>query len=307
MTACPVCGAKAEVEHKEHADNVTCPRCGRFRISGSANAVLSSRRSESQDPASVLGHHLRKMQEAQSWPLLRSDVCQQLLKSRQLPTPAEQADRMLRYVGEHSVGPGEDVSLTVMEHQFIVGAKTAAGFSFIARGLVDQGLATDGGSSNDADRLVLTFEGWRRFEDLKRGAPIGRSAFMAMQYGEGDLDQLVNDHFRPAVEATGFLLQRLDDEPRAGLIDDRLRVEIRGARFLIADLTHRNNGAYWESGYAEGLGKPVIYTCREDVFSEHSTHFDTNHHLTVVWSPDRHEDASERLKATIRATLPEAS
>ena len=70
---------------------------------------------------------------------------------------------------------------------------------------------------------------------------------------------------------------------------------------LISDLTHHNNGAYWEAGYAEGLGKPVIYTCREDVMKD--THFDTNHHLIVKWTTKGIADAVDRLKATIRATL----
>ena len=96
------------------------------------------------------------------------------------------------------------------------------------------------------------------------------------------LDQLVNDHFRAAVAQTGFELRRLDDEQPAGLIDDRLRVEIQSARFLIADLTHGNRGAYWEAAYAEGLGRPVIYTCQHSKFAE-TSHFDTNHHLTVLW------------------------
>jgi nucleoside 2-deoxyribosyltransferase len=66
----------------------------------------------------------------------------------------------------------------------------------------------------------------------------------------------------------GFKLTRLDDDPKAGIIDDRLRVEIRTSRFLIADLTHENRGAYWEAGFAEGDGKPVIYTCRKGHISE---------------------------------------
>lgn len=99
---------------------------------------------------------------------------------------------------------------------------------------------------------------------------------------------------------------RLDDEPRAGLIDDSLRLAIKRSRFLIADLTHANNGAYWEAGYAEGVGKPVIYTCEENAFANSGTHFDTNHHQTVIWEADRPEDAARRLKATIRLSLPDA-
>jgi nucleoside 2-deoxyribosyltransferase len=127
---------------------------------------------------------------------------------------------------------------------------------------------------------------------------------MAMKFGDPQLDNIYQNHFKAAVRATEFELKRLDEGQPAGLIDDRLRVEIRQSRFLIADLTHHNNGAYWEAGYAEGLGKPVIYTCRKDAFKQEGTHFDTNHHLTVIWDPDNMGEAVERLKATIRATLP---
>jgi hypothetical protein len=128
---------------------------------------------------------------------------------------------------------------------------------------------------------------------------------MAMPYDDPRLDKVVDDCFRPAVKQTGFSLERLDDRPRAGLIDDRLRVAIRTARFLIADLTHGNQGAYWEAGYCEGLGKPVIYTCEKTVFDAKETHFDTNHHLTVPWEERDLAAAAQRLKATIRATLPD--
>jgi len=131
---------------------------------------------------------------------------------------------------------------------------------------------------------------------------------MAMPYGEKELNTIVEDVFKPAVKQTGFDLSRLDgpDQP-AGLIDDALRVAIRTSRFLIADLTHENRGAYWEAGYAEGLGKHVIYTCEEKKFDGLQTHFDTNHHLTIKWdasAPDKLKRAAEKLKTTIRATLP---
>lgn len=127
-----------------------------------------------------------------------------------------------------------------------------------------------------------------------------------MQYGDSTLDTIVNDHFRPAVAETGFILRRLDDEQPAGLIDDRLRLEIQSSHFLIVDLSHDNRGAYWEGGYAEGLGKPVISTCTESVFEKTPSHFDTNHHLHVLWNPADIEPALKKLKATIRATIPEA-
>ncbi len=81
-----------------------------------------------------------------------------------------------------------------------------------------------------------------------------------------------------SIGETGFDLRLLIDQPKAGVIDNRLRIEIRRSRFVIADLTHHNHGAYWEAGIGEGLGIPVIYTCRRDVLigeSNEMIHFDT--------------------------------
>ena len=152
----------------------------------------------------------------------------------------------------------------------------------------------------------LALSGWQRVDELNRQAKDSKKAFIAMKFGSAELDLMLRAHWIPAVAKTGFRLQRLDDEPKAGLIDDRLRTEIRTSRFLLADLTHSNPGAYWEAGYAEGLGRPVIYLCRQDVFDDVSTrpHFDTNHHLTVRWDPAQPEASCVELKSIIRVTLP---
>jgi hypothetical protein len=71
---------------------------------------------------------------------------------------------------------------------------------------------------------------------------------MAMKFGDPTLDRMFTECFKRAVAKTGFELRILSENARAGLIDDRLRVEIRQARFLVADLTHSNPGAYWEAG-----------------------------------------------------------
>src|SRR3546814_6646778 len=97
---------------------------------------------------------------------------------------------------------------------------------------------------------MSTVRGWSLYEELKRGAAYGWHSFMAMPFNKPNVDEML-PHIRQAVKETGFVLRRIDDDPKAGLIDDQLRVEIQAARFLIADLTYDNNGAYWEAGYAE--------------------------------------------------------
>jgi nucleoside 2-deoxyribosyltransferase len=126
---------------------------------------------------------------------------------------------------------------------------------------------------------------------------------MAMKFGDNVLDRVVLECFKPAVARAGFELRKLTDEQPAGLIDNQIRSAILSGRFVVADLSHGSHGAYWEAGFAEGLGLPVIYTCEEDAWKERKTHFDTNHMLTIVWNASRLTKAEDELTATIRATL----
>ena len=115
-----------------------------------------------------------------------------------------------------------------------------------------------------------------------------------MQFDDPDLDSFVRDVVKPAVKrGIGYDLVDMRDVARAGVIDDIMRVQIRDAAFVIADLTHDNHGAYWEAGYAEGLGKPVVYICEKEKFEKQRTHFDTNHCTTVPWSKDDPKDLTE--------------
>lgn len=77
-----------------------------------------------------------------------------------------------------------------------------------------------------------------------------------------------------------------------------MRVEISKRRFLVCDLTDENRAAYWEAGFAEYLGNPVIYTCEKDFFEESATHFDTNHHLTLKWSKNAKDKVIRELMDT---------
>lgn len=151
--------------------------------------------------------------------------------------------------------------------------------------------------------LRLTMEGWERYSQLKRTNATSRTAFMAMQFGDKKLERAVNECFKPAVARAGFDLRLLTDQQPAGLIDDQIRAAIISARFVVADLSHGNAGAYWEAGFAEGLGMPVIYTCETQRWTETKTHFDTNHLVTIVWEGDNLQDAGTRMTATIRATF----
>lgn len=155
----------------------------------------------------------------------------------------------------------------------------------------------------------LTAKAWEHYAELKRGNNATNKAFLALQFN-GELNQSFKDQLKEAVSETGFVLNTVDEEPRAGLIDDKIRLDIRNSRFVIADLTDGNKGAYWEAGFANGLGKEVIYMCKDEIMNDETSqnhpHFDVSHHQCILWSKDHFEDALKKLKDTIRYTFPDA-
>ena len=131
-----------------------------------------------------------------------------------------------------------------------------------------------------------------------------RYGFLAMQYGDEELEKLAAGHIKPVIHATlGYEVKDLRDVSRAGVIDEIMRKTIKDSKFAIVDLTHDNNGAYWEAGFAEGIGIPVIYICKKDKFDSEKTHFDTNHLTTIQWSMDNTDLFERDLKDTLRRSL----
>jgi hypothetical protein len=309
---CPICESELIDDHGQYPPKTgdrqyfDCPQCGGYSLSRSTAYGLTTKLKGDSKRIAVLSHAIRKMQRNTEFPYLDSNLIELILQNS-LPSLTEQINNLILWLGEKT-SPGKTEWIQPSTHQFVIGAMTPEGFSLVVKHLIDIGLI-EGFISSTIDGITqvdaaLTFNGWNYFDQLNRGVLTSRKAFMAMKFGESDLDKIFNQYFKPAVLATGFELYKLDEMPKAGLIDDRLRVEIRTSRFLISDLTHENAGAYWEAGYAEGLGKPVIYTCEKNKFEKQKTHFDTNHHLTVVWDKDQPELVVEQLKAVIRATLP---
>jgi hypothetical protein len=184
-----------------------------------------------------------------------------------------------------------------------IGAVEASDVQCTAAFLRTQGLLAGEVSDVDSQRVRLTPQGWRRVDELKRAHISSRYAFFARQFYNPDLDRLFEACLRQAVLETGYELRTVTQ--RAGLIDAVIEDEIRRCRFVVADLSNKNDGAYWEAGFAEGLGKPVIYICRsvDEQGAQITTHFDANHRHTVKWDLAASEDFATRLKAVIRNTL----
>lgn len=294
----------------EDAVRVPCRTCGPYVVDhecldGEIRELEADRKCRA-----ILSHSIRRMARETAEPRIGRELFGAMLKETALPGPAAQLNNLLLFLANELREPGVTLTSSPSDIKAALGSISDQGADWVVRQALDLGYVESRYGNDSQNYLLtkatLTMKGWMRVEELKVESVGNKKAFMAMKFGDGELDRIYLECLKPAVKRAGFDLVRLDDAPRAGLIDDRLRLEIRTSRFLIADLTHGNAGAYWEAGMAEGLGKPVIYTCRQSVFDDPRTkpHFDTNHYLSILWDSDKLSSVADRLVDTIRVTLP---
>jgi hypothetical protein len=316
---CPICSSP--VQGPREASNWSgfdCPRCGRWEIAADASGItylfaheIGGWDAQAARRRSRLSHILRRQQPADQSE--RAKIPSGNLESwhldEPLPPPSEQLDQLIICIGKNQPSHAESATIKVLEISAWIGEaitlrSPGAGLGWLLEQEKTAELIAKRGEQNGALQLRLTMPGWLRYGELMQGHVESRKVLMAMQFDDAELDRVVRDCFGPAVKRAGFELRTITEKQPAGLIDDQLRVALRTSRFVVADLTHGNNGAYWEAGFAEGLGRPVIYTCREAEWKRRPSHFDTNHLVTVIWNPANLDKAGAQLTATIRATLP---
>ena len=257
-STCPLCASRlaAHVPRPESdREDFDCPNCGRYSL---ARSLLGTFTWEARR-AATLSHAIQRMQRPAGRPFITSSLAKAIEAEGRLANASEQLDNLVLHLGSVLVEPGDTRSLRAPDMRAILGSVTENAAAWTLKqahgsGLI-QGIETKGGSYQLLD-ATLSVAGWERNRELLAGGSRSRRAFMASRWGDAEFDRVFEDCFKPAVERAGFDLIRMDEEPKAGLIDDHMRLEIRRSRFLIADLSHMNPGAYWEAGYAEGLRAP---------------------------------------------------
>lgn len=170
--------------------------------------------------------------------------------------------------------------------------------TYMIKYLVDRGyiIAAETWTGGEYDRpLSLAPDGYARVESLQKNASDGKKVLVAMKFGDETLK--LRDAIRKGIENAEYIATFIDEVEHNEFITPELLKHIKDSKFVVVDLSHQNNGAYFEEGYAMGLGKPVIQLCQKDV----RLHFDIAQKNTIIW--EKEEDISERLSSRIKATI----
>lgn len=152
-----------------------------------------------------------------------------------------------------------------------------------------------GGSEEEYIDLTISPTGYARIDELQKNTSHGRSVLVAMKFGDDTLP--LREAIKKGISDAGYVPVLIDEVQHNDFITPELLKHIRDSKFVVVDLTHQNNGAYFEEGYAMGLGKPVIQLCKHGV----QLHFDIAQKNTIMW--DTEDDIPERLCNRIKATI----
>ena len=311
---CLLCRAPLASEPKAAAGGskrVECRNCGDHTFSRECLDDLPKFTHDVHTRACV-AHRIRNV-PAES--VITTAVICESCKNPHLPYAMERIDNLLLYLAA-SYAPGERVNLDSAFMRAALGAETPSAAQWVIEQaqkleFIDGDSPHFGGTDRSwvLLRVALTIQGWQRHAELMRDGAGSRHAFMAMDFNEVELQTFFTQHLQPAVSKTGFELRTTNHPGKtAGVIDNRMRVELRTSRFVVCDLSHGNHGAYWEAGFAEGIGRPVFYICQRDTFASTDRHtrphFDTAHQPIIQWSLEDPDKAVAELKNMIRATLP---
>jgi hypothetical protein len=151
-------------------------------------------------------------------------------------------------------------------------------------------------------RVQPSVRGWQELDNLKQPRTDSAQAFVAMWFN-GLTSDAYMDGIEPALGATGYKAVRIDKKEHNNKIDDEILAEIRRSRFLVADFTcepkNVRGGVYYEAGFAQGLGIPVIWTCKDTSLAD--LHFDTRQYSHIVWKTPA--DLLVQLRNRIGATI----
>lgn len=313
---CPICESKwggscRQLPVSSDGAAFDCTVCGNFQVTSEQLLTQLTASNQKLTPMvrAALSHVIRSNQEKGSLRTsIDSEWLEHFIDNAKLPNPAQQATNIIRFVGDQVSETGKPIPNAPDWFFSRVGSPNPEFAFTIASELADREILS-GNVKLLGDKPVfmnvgLTLGGWEHYEAEKRGKVSGNYGFFALKFNVPELDELLKATIRPAIKKLGFQLLDMRDAAEPGIIDNIMREKIRDAAFILVDLSHDNNGAYWEAGFAEGLGKPVLYLCEQTKFQKASTHFDVNHCTTIIWGGTKtNEIFSEELSATLRNSL----
>ena len=305
---CPVCKMSEDLKTSRTKGKkvYTCQRCGIFSISDVA--ILQE---QWKEKSTELSGWLRERHE-------RGIEIQTLTPSNlphilaELPqhTPLEKQLKLLESIELKTHYPGHKVYINYEFDISLAWAKNKEEFVFYLKALLERGLIGDNESTSNTSsqnslnmldyalgiKPFITAKGWEYLEAKASNNTDKVQVFVAMSF-DNELNSVYENVIKKAINSTGYRACRADSEPDLGRIDEKIIVEIKKSRFVVADLTQQNSGVYFEAGFAMALGLPVILCVNKDDLK--NVHFDVRQFNCILWEKNEEDDFKNQLETSI--------
>jgi nucleoside 2-deoxyribosyltransferase len=285
----------------QHFDTaaVECPRCGRYQINEEAAGALEV--GYKDDRYRLSGVTRSASDRGQPLVLQRHNIDDLIKSAPTLRTPFDALDRLLLVIRDHMISLTGGVRLLNVDYPLVF-ARNFAEFRDLVNLLETQGWITTQRRLDTPQgpgwECRLTLEGWKHIAELRRVGRVSDQAFVAMWFSP-ELLPAWSEGIEPALNDAGYSPVRVDRVEYNEKIDDRIIAEIRRSGLVVADFTGDRGGVYYEAGFAQGLGLPVIFTVRKDDINR--VHFDTRQYNHIAW--ETVAELRERLHYRVMATL----
>lgn len=295
LDPCVVCTTEQAESMPASFDGIhqVCPRCGEFKISGNALAVIAGQALGNKKRAKLSGWILAQ-NRAGEVPIISTTNLDSIL-SRSLPPVIDRATDML-LEAEHGLGFLGD-TFNIYEPRFLAATYSANSgeLDFFTEFLIEQGLINRISMSGTCQ---ITPHGYVQLDELRKKTSTSSQGFVAMWFDRG-LDTAYSDGLQEGILRAGYDAIRIDRVEHVNKIDDEIIRQLKGSKFVVADFTGHRGGVYFEAGFALGLDMPVFWTCRKDNMDE--LHFDIRQFNCIDWETP--EELAGRLAARIEAVL----
>lgn len=303
---CFLCEKECEVNRNnlERRIYVKCQTCGEYGLTEEASDYVNSE--IEKDKKWILSALLRQKTETGN-PLLEiltKDIVEMLNTAKIPEYPLDKMNKILLYIHKKTSEFGKSVEIEVETDYPIFFAKSEQELSNMIEALREKGFLKYKNISKNNKTIcscILTMDGIKKIYEIQKSQPENKQCFVAMWF-DGSMDDAWKNGFNVAIKETGYDPLRIDLKEHNEKICDAIISEIRKSILLVADITGMRSGVFFEAGFANGLGIPVIWTCREDYKDKIKEHFDTRQYKHIIWTDTK--DLNTQLIDRINATVP---
>jgi nucleoside 2-deoxyribosyltransferase len=284
---CPVCkleeGVICNGTDFGRTLSYNCERCGRYSITSTAKSMV-----ESRSLISLSSWIREKNDLGIEPPVISSDLIKQIQGLIPNYSPRQKQLVLLRRLEKKTEYPGQKVTIHPRFDFTMAWASREKELIYYVQSLIDRELLKLSIAEEIDDEfpfeVEITSKGWDFLDEHAKPSIMSDQVFVAMSFS-ADLEPAWENGFREAIKDAGFKAYRVDEKPHNERIDVKIVAEIKNSVFLVADVTEQKQGVYFESGYAIGLGIPVIWSVRKDELTK--VHFDTRQYNHIVWEAEK--------------------